>query len=78
MISIYLLIFRQSLLRSLGEHLQVKYMSIITMLFECTLLLSSFSIFFMVAYSVNSPSLVMVPFLLTQVQVSTVCTWCLK
>jgi hypothetical protein len=44
------------------------------MLLECTMLLSSFSIFFMFAYSVKSPSLVMVPFLLSQVQVSILCT----
>jgi hypothetical protein len=70
-ISITLMIFRRSLLKSLGEHLQIKYADIITTLLECTVLLSSFSIFFMVAYSVKSPSLVMVPFLLPQVQVST-------
>jgi energy-converting hydrogenase Eha subunit C len=69
-ITIRLLIFQRSLLRSLGESLQSNHLCLGVVLIKSTALLSTFTIFFMSAYYVRSPSLVMIPFLLTQVQVS--------
>lgn len=49
----------------------LKYIGIVAMLFESAALTSSFASYFMVALLAKFPSLAMMPFLLTQIQVST-------
>lgn len=70
LLAAYMMVFQGFILKAFRKYHQIKYVGIIAMLVESTGLLSSFTMFFMIAYSAKSPSLVMVPFLLMQIQVS--------
>lgn len=69
MIAIRLLIHYTYIRDALGDKYSAKYVKIATILVESQALMSSFTVFFLVAYAVESPVVVMVPFILTQVQV---------
>jgi hypothetical protein len=65
-----LLFYRWMIGNAMSNRRQIRYSDITTMLVESATLLSSFAVYFIVAFSVKSPSLVMAPFLLTQIQTS--------
>lgn len=72
MISARLLVLRWTLRKILGsQRCHVDYAGIVIMLLESAVLLSSFATYFLAACSTKAPSLVMMPFLLTQIQVGT-------
>lgn len=70
MIVIRLLMYRAEIRKLMGDRHSAKYGGMASMLIESLTLLSSFSVFFLVAYTVESPAMVMMPFILTQIQVS--------
>lgn len=69
MITVRLLAQRKHLRRAMGTEYCSKFTSVVTMLVESSCLLSCFSVFYLIAYTLESPVLVMLPYVLTQVQV---------
>ncbi|KAF9451899.1 hypothetical protein P691DRAFT_295167 [Macrolepiota fuliginosa MF-IS2] len=69
MITARLLIHRQDMRKIVGEKYCLGYTGIATMLIESSGILSCFTVFYLISFSMHSPTLVMLPYILTQVQV---------
>ncbi len=69
MVTFRLLAQRKHIRRSMGGEYCTKFTGVVTVLIESSCLLSCFSVAYLVSYALESPAMVMLPYLLTQVQV---------